>query len=125
MAFRSYQLRGLSLGAHMAAASVGREPESCRHCGKLGCPCGQDEATKAVEMARALPRPSGTAYAEREARDFARSIPSGPLTRAGMLSLAMAAERLAAHYALCRSTVEAEACRAAEQAARAAAAKMP
>ena len=125
MAFRSFQLRGSSLGAHMATATVGRAPEPCRHCEKLGCPCGQDEAAKAVEMARALPMPSGTAYAEREARDFTRSIPTGSLTRPGMLGLAMAAESLASHYRLGRRTVEVEACLAVEQAARAAAAKMP
>ena len=125
MAFRSYQLRGSSLGAHMAAATAGRAPETCRHCQKLGCPCGQGEAAKAVEMARALPMPSGTAHAEREARDFTRSIPAGPLTRSGLLGLAMAAESLASHYRLGRCTVEVEACLAVEQAARAAATKMP
>lgn len=125
MAFRHYQLRGYALGAHMMAATAGRAPEPCRHCQKFGCSCGQEDASKAVEMARALPMPTGTANAEREAHDFTRSIPSVPLTRAALQGLAMAAGNLAAHHALGRRTVDVEACRAVEQAARAAAAKMP
>lgn len=125
MAFRTYQLRGLALGAHMQASRDAQGPESCRHCQKLGCPCGQEEAAQAVAMARALPMPSGTMYADRAARDFTRSIPSAPLTRAGLSGLAMAAGSLAEHHALGRRTADVEACRAVEQAARTAAAKMP
>lgn len=125
MAFRTYQLRGQALGAHMRAALAAQAPESCRHCQKLGCSCGQAEAAQAVEMARALPLPSGTMYADREAASFRRSIPAAPLTRAGLAGLAMAAANLADHHALGRRTADVEACRAVEQAARVAAAKMP
>lgn len=125
MAYRTAMLRGQALGAHMRAALASREPESCRHCQKLGCACGQSEAAQAVELARELPLPSGTMYADREADGFRKSIPAGPLTRDALSGLALSAESLASYHALGARTVDAEACRAVAQAARSAAAKMP
>lgn len=50
----------------------------CKACGQSSCPCGQDEARKAVEAARGLALPKGTAYADKIAQQFTRAIPAGP-----------------------------------------------
>ncbi len=52
--------------------------KTCQRCGQTSCPCGQDEAQKAVEAARALVMPKGTHYADKIARQFTRAIPAGP-----------------------------------------------
>jgi hypothetical protein len=53
-------------------------PTSCRHCGQDACPCGQEEAQRAVAAVRALSLPRGTSYAEKVSAQVTRAIPAGP-----------------------------------------------
>jgi hypothetical protein len=125
MAFRTYSPRGAFLAAHMAASLARQAPDICRHCHGAGCGCGQAEARQAVDAAKLLPLPEGSAVAEEEARALRAVLPSGPLTRARMQSLALGAENLGRFWALGRNTAEVAACAKVARLAFAAADRMP
>jgi hypothetical protein len=125
MAFRTYSPRGSALAAHMNASLARQAPVGCRHCGALGCACGQKEAAAVVAAARSLSLPEGTALAEVEASNMRGSLPIGVLTRAAIEGVALAADQLAAHWRLGRRETEALACVEVARTARAAAKRMP
>lgn len=128
MAFRTGYLSGAATIEHMRRASERyvEAAEPCRHCGVTGaCECGQSEAVAVVEMAQALPLPTGSYAARVVTEKVTRSIPAGPFKRAQMGALAFAARDLANFYRLARKADDAAACDAVESAANAAAWKMP
>jgi hypothetical protein len=86
---------------HLRQSFGSTEPVSCRHCKATGgCSCGQESAGLVFDAARELALPTGSAAADREARDFRKALVVSPYNRAQIQVLRSALESLLSWHKL-------------------------
>ena len=86
---------------HLRQSFGSTDPVPCRHCKATGgCSCGQESAGLVFDAARELALPTGSAAADREARDFRKALVAGPYTRAQVLVLRSALTSLLSWHRL-------------------------
>jgi hypothetical protein len=86
---------------HLRQSFEPAAPEPCRHCQTAGgCPCGQESAGLVFDAARELALPTGSAAADREARDFRKALVVSPYNRAQIQVLRSALESLLSWHKL-------------------------